>query len=111
MLARIDGLRTLELGSPGELREWLNGLVLAGTKQAGLLELDYRAESENVEHVGERLVLMDDTGARLAEVAVTAVQIVPSQHHLGVRAGRGRGVPLPRPLARGASPLLGGRGS
>jgi uncharacterized protein YhfF len=33
---RIDGLRTLELGTPGELRQRLNGLVLVGDEGAAL---------------------------------------------------------------------------
>jgi uncharacterized protein YhfF len=46
MWARIDNLRTRELGTPGELRDWLNSLVLSGTKRATaeLLDIDYRVE-------------------------------------------------------------------
>ncbi|MEV0586494.1 ASCH domain-containing protein [Nonomuraea sp. NPDC050310] len=79
MWGRIDGLRTLDLGTPGEMRTHLNGLVLAGVKTgtSSVLEHDYRAEGEAVEHVGERLVLVDDDGGRLAEVEVTAAEVVP----------------------------------
>ncbi|MGR6922789.1 ASCH domain-containing protein [[Actinomadura] parvosata] len=79
MWPRIDGLRVLELGTPGELRTKLTELVLAGTKTAtaGLLPLDYEAEGEQVEHVGEHLVLVDDTGARVGEIRVTRVELTP----------------------------------
>ncbi|GAA5083879.1 uncharacterized protein YhfF [Thermocatellispora tengchongensis] len=79
MWPRVDGLRTIPLGTPGRMRALLNGLVLAGAKQAtaGLMELDYRAESEPLEHLGERLVIVDDDGGRVAEVEVTGVEVLP----------------------------------
>jgi uncharacterized protein YhfF len=79
MWPRTDGLRAVELGAPGEMREWLNDLVLSGRKQAtaGLLAHDYAAESEELEHVGERLALLDNGGAKLAELEVTTVDVVP----------------------------------
>ncbi|MFI7706190.1 ASCH domain-containing protein [Nonomuraea sp. NPDC049480] len=79
MWPRRDGLRVLEFGTPGELRTRLTDLVLAGEKTAtaGLLALDYEKEGEEVEHVGERLVVVDDTGARVAEVEVTRVEVTP----------------------------------
>lgn len=79
MWPRIDELRVLELGTPGELRRRLTYLALAGEKTAtaGLLSLDYHAEGEEVEHAGEHLVLVDDTGARVAEVEITRAELVP----------------------------------
>jgi uncharacterized protein YhfF len=79
MWPRVNGLRTLELGSPGEMRNRLNGLVLAGHKRAtaGLHDDDYEAESEELEQVGERLVLLDNDGQPLGTVVVTAVAVVP----------------------------------
>jgi len=79
MWPRVNGLRTLELGSPGEMRNRLNGLVLAGHKRAttGLRDYHYEAESEEIEQVGERLVLLDNDGQPLATVVVTAVAVVP----------------------------------
>lgn len=79
MWGRIDGLRVLELGAPGEMRRQLTDLTLAGVKRAtaGLLELDYHAENEPLEHVGERLALVDDSGAKVAELEVVDVQLVP----------------------------------
>lgn len=73
---RVDGLRSLELGSPGDLRDRLNALVLAGTKRAtaGLLD-EYEQEQEVLEHVGEHLALLDDEGRRVGTVEVTSVDI------------------------------------
>lgn len=73
---RVDGLRSLELGTPGVMRSRLNDLVLRGAKTAtaGLLD-DYVRESEPVEHVGEQLALLDDVGRRLATVEITDVDL------------------------------------
>jgi hypothetical protein len=50
---RIDGLRVLELGTPGDMRRWLNDLVLSGTKKATAGRLaDYEAEGEELEQPG-----------------------------------------------------------
>ncbi len=75
MWPRVDGLRTLELGTPGDLRAELNALVLDGRKRAtaGLLS-EYVEEQEELEHVGERLALLDDAGSPLATVEVTSVE-------------------------------------
>ncbi|WP_235855017.1 ASCH domain-containing protein [Nonomuraea aridisoli] len=75
----MDGLRVLELGTPGEVRIELTELTLSGAKTAtaGLPALDYDAEGEAVERVGERLVLVDDSGVRAGEVEVTRVELVP----------------------------------
>ena len=75
MWPRVDGLRALELGTPGEQRTWLNGLVLDGRKRAtaGLLT-EYTEEQEELEHVGERLALLDDEGGRIATVEVTRIE-------------------------------------
>ncbi|MCD9153493.1 ASCH domain-containing protein [Aeromicrobium duanguangcaii] len=75
---RVGALRGLELGTPGRMRERLNGLVLSGRKQAtaGLLS-EYEVEGEELEHVGERLALLDDLGDQISTVEITDVQIVP----------------------------------
>lgn len=72
----VDGLRTLDLGTPGEMRTHLNDLVLAGRKRAtaGLLT-EYQGADEQPEVPGERLVLVDDDGARVATVEVERVEI------------------------------------
>ncbi|OON33097.1 MULTISPECIES: ASCH domain-containing protein [unclassified Micromonospora] len=77
MWPRIDGLRSLALGTPGELRERLNSLVLAGAKTAtaGLTD-EYAEEGEELEHVGERLALVDDHDAPVGVVEVTGVDVV-----------------------------------
>ena len=71
----VDGLRTMELGSPGGLRAHLNDCVLNGTKRAtaGLLS-EYLTENEPWEHVGERLVLVDDDSKPLGVIEVTRVE-------------------------------------
>lgn len=79
MWLRVDGLRTFEMGTPGEMRQRLNDLILAGHKRAtaGLLAHDYEAESEELEHVGERLALLDNGQHKIAELEVTRVEVVP----------------------------------
>jgi uncharacterized protein YhfF len=74
----IGELRLLEIGTPGEMRQRLNGLILAGRKRAtaGLL-LDYLRENEELEFVGERLALVDDDQRRIATVEVVRVDTVP----------------------------------
>ncbi|MEV1175369.1 ASCH domain-containing protein [Nonomuraea sp. NPDC049784] len=69
----------MEFGTPGELRTWLTGLVLSGSKTAtaGLLPLDYHAEDEEVEHVGEVLAVVDNAGAKVAEIEITKVELTP----------------------------------
>lgn len=79
MWGKINGLRVLDLGTPGPMRAELNGLVLSGLKKAtaGRLREDYEAENEPVEEVGEHLALVDDDGACVATLEVTAVEVVP----------------------------------
>ena len=73
---RVNSLRALELGVPGDLRDRLNSLVLAGRKRAtaGVLD-EYEEEGEVLEHVGECLALLDNEGQQIATVEVTSVQI------------------------------------
>lgn len=78
--ARIEGLRTLELGGRGsDLQRELNALVLAGDKiaTAGHLRTDYEAEGEVPEHVGEEQFLVDADGRPILRVRYTRVEIVP----------------------------------
>ena len=72
---RIDGLRVMEIGTPGEMRQRLNGLILEGRKKgtAGLLS-DYAAEGEEIEQVGERMPLVDDDGRPVAMLVITKVE-------------------------------------
>ena len=77
MWPRIGGLRALALGTPGELRTRLNTLVLSGVKTAtaGLVQ-EYDDENEELEHVGERQVLVDDNDEFVAVIEVTGVEVV-----------------------------------
>lgn len=83
MFPRIDvpphgELRGLELGDPGQLRQELTALVVAGTKTATAGRLsEYADEDEPLEHVGERLTLLDDDGRPMGTVVVTRVEVVP----------------------------------
>ena len=71
----IDGLRALEIGTPGEMRQRLNALVVDGFKRATAgLRADYEREGEPLERVGERLALVDDDGRRAGVVIVTRVE-------------------------------------
>jgi uncharacterized protein YhfF len=75
---RIDGLRVLELGAPGDMRRWLNDLVLSGAKKATAGRLaDYEAEGEELEQPGERLLLVDDDLRPVGLVQVDRVDIAP----------------------------------
>jgi uncharacterized protein YhfF len=74
----VDGLRTLEIGTPGAMRQRLIQLILDGHKRAtaGLL-LEYVRENEELEAEGELLALVDDDTQRVATVLVVAVETVP----------------------------------
>ena len=78
MWPRVNELRTVGLGTPGDMRADLNALVLQGTKTAtaGLLAA-YETEAEELERVGERLALVDDHDAPVGVIEVTAVSVVP----------------------------------
>jgi uncharacterized protein YhfF len=79
MWGRRAGLRIIELGLPGDQRTWLTNLVLSGAKKAtaGLLELDYESEGEALEHIGEHLALIDDTGAQVGTLEIVGVELAP----------------------------------
>ncbi len=86
-------MRSLELGSPGEMRSRLNGLVVEGRKRAtaGLVE-EYEQEGEAFEHVGERLVLLHDDGTPAGTVEVTSVERTTfGEVPWELRSRRGRG--------------------
>ena len=76
MWPRVDGMRAMELGAPGVMRDELNALVLAGAKRAttGLLD-EYAEEHEVLEHVGERLALLDNEGLAVAALEITGVEV------------------------------------
>ncbi|MBH5336610.1 ASCH domain-containing protein [Streptomyces pactum] len=74
MWPRVDGMRGLELGSPGAVRDRLNALVLAGEKRATTVLLaEYAEEAEGMDHPGERQALLDNDGRRVATLEITGV--------------------------------------
>ena len=80
MWPRVGGLRAFRLGSPGEMQDRLNALVLAGEKvaTAGLWRNEYVDEGEPLEVVGERQILLDGVEEQpLAVVEITRVEIHP----------------------------------
>jgi uncharacterized protein YhfF len=68
----VNGLRSLELGTPSTMRAWLNGLVLEGKKRATAGTADGYDDNEK-EFVGERLALVNDDLEMVATVEVTDV--------------------------------------
>jgi uncharacterized protein YhfF len=72
-------MRAFGLATPGPFRDELTALVLAGTKQAtaGLLAVDYDPDDEEIEHVGERQVLLDSHDRPVAKLEVTRVEVHP----------------------------------
>ena len=73
---RVDGLRAIEFGNPGASRAQILEFLLNGNKRAtaGLLEHDYIAEGESVEHVGEILVVLGNEDQEVARIQVTRVE-------------------------------------
>ena len=77
MFPRVDGIRSIEFGTPGPSRAALVNLVLHGSKRAtaGLFH-DYATEGEEVEHVGELLAMVDNTGVHVGTLLVTRVEVL-----------------------------------
>jgi len=74
---RVNGLRSIEFGSPGASRERLITLIFDGNKRAtaGTLEWDYEAENEPIETVGERLAVLDNQQRHVATIQATRVEV------------------------------------
>jgi uncharacterized protein YhfF len=73
--AIVGGLRSIEFGSPGRLRSELTALVLARKKRAtASLVSEYEDEGEAIEHVGERLAVLDNDARHVATIEVTRVE-------------------------------------
>ena len=70
-------MRAFWLGTPGEMRDQLNALVVAGEKvaTAGLWEHDYVSEDEPLDEVGERQALLASDDSHLLTVEVTRVEV------------------------------------
>ena len=74
---RVNGLRSVEFGNPGESRDSLIRLILDGNKRAtaGTLEWDYVAENEPIESVGEKLAVIDNQNRHVATIQATRVEV------------------------------------
>lgn len=72
----VDGLRTIEFGTPGDSRARIVNFVVNGNKRAtaGLLS-EYATETEPVEIVGECLAMTDNDGRHVATLRVTRVEV------------------------------------
>lgn len=77
MFPRVDNLRSIEFGTPGESRSRLVNLVLHGNKRAtaGLVS-EYEAENEPIEHVGELLAMLDNEGRHVGTLRITRVEVL-----------------------------------
>ena len=75
---RVNGLRTIELGTPGPMRNHLNDLIINGNKRAtaGLLKEDYIDEGDEIEFVGERLAILDNDQKQIGVIMVTRVEVL-----------------------------------
>ena len=71
----VNGLRTIEFGTPGRSREILTDLVIHGNKRAtATTAKEYVDEGEPVEHIGEELILLGNDEVVMGKVRVTEVQ-------------------------------------
>jgi uncharacterized protein YhfF len=75
---RVNGLRTIELGTPGPMRNRLNDLIINGNKRAtaGLLKEDYIDEGDEIDFVGERLAILDNDQKQIGVIKVTRVDVL-----------------------------------
>lgn len=75
-MLRVNDMRAFEFGTPGGMRERLTDLVIQGRKRAtaGLLTA-YAAQDEELEHVGERPVVLDNDGRSVATLEITQVDV------------------------------------
>jgi uncharacterized protein YhfF len=75
---RVNGLRSIEFGTPGAMRDRLNDLIINGNKRAtaGLLKEDYIDEGEEIEFIGERLAILDNDQKQIGIIKVTRVEVL-----------------------------------
>ena len=73
----VNGLRSIEFGNPGASRDKLISFILDGNKRAtaGTLQWDYVAENEPIEHVGEKLAVLDNLNQHVATIQATRVEV------------------------------------
>ena len=78
MWPRFDGRRACGFATPGEMRDRLNALVLAGEKtaSAGLWKDEYGPEGEPIDVVGEEQIFLDSRDEPLAVVEITRVEVL-----------------------------------
>ena len=76
MWKRVDGMRAFGFGEPGDIRDELTSLVLAGDKTAtaGVWRIDYEPEQEEIDTVGEQQVLLDSAEEPVAVIEITRVE-------------------------------------
>jgi uncharacterized protein YhfF len=71
-------MEVCEFGTPGEMRQWLVGLVIAGRKRATASLLDeLTREGEEVPYVGMLTSVVDDDGEHVATIRTTRVEMHP----------------------------------
>jgi uncharacterized protein YhfF len=72
----VNGMRTIEFGLPGESRDRILKFLLEGNKRAtaGLMS-EYETENEPIEHVGEKLGILNNEDELVAIVQVTKIGI------------------------------------
>ena len=76
MFKVIDNLRSIEFGTPDEIRTRLIDFIVNGNKRATAWLLDdYAKESEPIESVGECLAMLDNSDQHVATLRVTRVEI------------------------------------
>ena len=75
---RINGLRSIEFGTSGAMRNRLNDLIINGNKRAtaGLLKEDYIDEGEEIEFAGERLAILDNDQKQVGIIKVRRVEVL-----------------------------------
>ena len=75
---RVNGLRSIEFGTPGPMRNRLNDLIINGNKRAtaGLFKEDFIDEGEEIEFVGERLAILDNDQKQIGVIKVTRVEVL-----------------------------------
>ena len=101
----INGLRGIEFGTRGESRTKLIDCVINGNKRAtaGLID-EYLREGEPIEHVGEKLAMVDNDMNHVATLVVTRVEECRFADVPDWVAAPAASRPAPRGRARRGSP-------